>query len=134
MEEKGLWRSIIVSKYGSWRSIDLECNNNSDFSVVKGSYKHLWKVREETGLVRVLAGELKKEIKFIRGMIVVEENPCSRNIFLDFFVNSTWKGLKLEEFWTWHGQVWDWKFYWRRTCFAWKKWMVKEYYPCSYVY
>jgi len=84
MEEKGLWRSIIVSKYGSWRSIDLECNNNSDFSVVKGSYKHLWKVREETGLVRVLAGELKKEIKFIRGMIVVEENPCSRNIFLDF--------------------------------------------------
>jgi len=56
---------------------------------VKGSYKHLWKVREETGLVRVLAGELKKEIKFIRGMIVVEENPCSRNIFLDFFVNST---------------------------------------------
>jgi len=30
VDEKGLWKDIIVSKNGSWRSLDKEGNNNTE--------------------------------------------------------------------------------------------------------
>jgi len=65
-----LWKEILESKYGSWRSLDQDSSNKKESRL----WRDLRSICEENNegklLMIILHGELEEVIKYCFGMIV----------------------------------------------------------------
>jgi len=120
-EEKGLWKDVLDSKYGSWRSLDdrkfgqKESRWWNDLRKVCGSgEERTW--FEESVTWRVGSGTI---IKFWEDVWVGEK--ALRDSYPRLYLISNKKERTISECGKWKNDKWEWNLGWRREWFEWEK-------------
>jgi len=124
-EEKGMWKQILTSKYGT--DIDQNCNNKKNLS---WWWKDLGKCYGEGEEVSWFHGEIGWKVG--RGDKVrfwedawLGESPLSVKYHRLYSVSLD-KGRKVSEVGVWEEDIWIWNLRWRRTRFQWELEQEKE--------
>jgi len=126
MDERDLWRDMIVSKCGSWRNIDQGSRNNSESKWWRDLGGICRKCDEGKWFHECLSWRVGKGNKiYVWDDCCYGEAPLNE-VFPRIYENSTQKGLKLAKCGKWQGRPWKWKLCWRRAWFEWKKPMLEE--------
>jgi len=121
VENKGKWKEVLESKYGSWRNLnDFKITNNEslwwkDLRSVYGSMKHNdW--FERTVMWRVGEGNKIRfwEDKWVGGTSLI-------STFLRLYEISNCKGSTVGELGGWTHNEWVQNITWRRTRLEWEK-------------
>jgi len=112
-EEKGLWKDVIVSKYGSWRNLEQECSRENESRWWRDLRNICGKSEEGRWFNESFRWKVGRGNKIIFWVDCWVGKMFLKDTFSRIYANSTHKELNLEEMGVWHGDEWEWKL-WRR--------------------
>ncbi len=124
--EVGLWKEVLLSKYGGWRSLGAEGTDRS-CSLWWKDLKEVWSAEgwgrsfEDSFDWKVGVG---KDIYFWKDRWLKGE--ALKNVFPRLFSISSNKEAKLLECGNWSNGRWVWKLAWRRSFFEWESQMAEQ--------
>jgi len=123
-DKGGLWKEIIVSKYGGWRSLREEGKDNKE-SIW---WKDLRKVWNSKDWGRNFEDSINWKVGYGKKVLFWEDNWVGsgtlKNVFSRLFSLSLSKDSAVTTFRGWNYGKWDWNFVWRRNLFEWEKQIV----------
>ena len=125
-DKGGLWKEILVSKYGGWRSL------REGGKVSRGSlwWKDLKQVWDSEGWGRSFEDGIKWKVGDGKDISFWEDSwlRCGalKGVFPRLFSLSSTKDAKVVELGYWHNGVWVWQLNWRRSFFEWEKSLVEK--------
>ncbi|XP_068483362.1 uncharacterized protein [Phaseolus vulgaris] len=120
-DKGGLWKEILVSKYGGWRNL------REVGKIRKGSlwWKDLMEVWASEGWGRSFEDGFQWDVGDGKGISFWEDSWLScgalKVVFPRLFSLSLAKDAKVAELGNWIDGVWVWHFVWRRSFFEWEK-------------
>ncbi|XP_068472346.1 uncharacterized protein [Phaseolus vulgaris] len=120
-DKGGLWKEILVSKYGGWRNL------REVGKIRKGSlwWKDLMEVWASEGWGRSFEDGFQWDVGDGKGISFWEDSWLScgalKVVFPRLFSLSLAKDTKVVELGNWIDGVWVWHFVWRRSFFEWEK-------------
>ncbi|XP_068477366.1 uncharacterized protein [Phaseolus vulgaris] len=126
MDRGGLWKEILDSKYGGWRSL------REDNKFNRGSlwWKDLKEVWNSEGWGRSFEYGVKWKVGDGKEISFWEDNwlGCGnlKGVFSRLFSISSAKDAKVAELGYWYNGVWVWNLEWRRSFFNWEKSLVEQ--------
>jgi len=108
MDKGGLWKEILVSKYGGWRSLR-EGGKVSRGSLWWKDLKHVW---DSEGWGRSFEDGIKWKVGDDKDIFFWEDSWLSygalKGVFSRLFSLSSAKGAKVAELGHWINDVWFW--------------------------
>jgi len=116
-----LWKKVINSKYGGWRSLREGEKDNKD-SLWWKDLREDWSLK---GWGRNFEEAINWKVGTGKDVLFWEDNwvgnGALKNAFPRLFSLSSSKASTMVEFGDWNNGKWEWKFVWRRNLFEWEK-------------
>ncbi|XP_068487140.1 uncharacterized protein [Phaseolus vulgaris] len=126
--EEGLWKEVLESKYGGWRSLKVS-NPNRFGSLWWKDLKEVWASKDWRDKFE---DRVKWELDNGKSILFWEDvwmgNIALKGIFPRLFSLSLNKESLLEDCGNWSNGVWKWNLEWRRSLFEWEKTHVCQLY------
>ena len=125
-DKGGLWKEILVSKYGGWRSL------REGGKVSRGSlwWKDLKQVWDSEGWGRSFEDGFKWKVGDGKDISFWEDSWLScgafKGVFPRLYSLSLAKEAKVAELGHWLNDVWVWQLDWRRSFFDWEKALLEQ--------
>ena len=124
--EGGLWKEVLISKYGGWRSLG-ENGKGSSCSLWWKDLKEVWSPK---GWGRSFEDGFKRKVGDGKKILFWKDRWLNgetlKNAFPRLFSISSSKDAKLSKLGFWSNGVWVLQLDWRRPFFEWEKSMAEQ--------
>ena len=123
-DKGGLWKEILDSKYGGWRSLQEGVN----ISRTSLWWKDLMEVWGSEGWGRNFEDAFKWKIGNGDSVLFWDDcwadNGALKHVYPRLFSLSSCKDAKVTELGKWINGSWEWQITWKRSLFEWEKPLV----------